>query len=167
MKSDRYFQCFLFLPAAPQTEKPESIPMPLPDIDIRDLIPHRDGMMLIGSILEVDEHRAVTCSVVSDQWPLVEKGYANPILLVELIAQTAGVNNGWARIKKRGLHSDKKGWLVGIKRADFFIDRIPVDTAIEACAENNFEYDNFREIRGTASVGGKIAARVILQVFQP
>lgn len=141
--------------------------MPLPNVDICDLIPHRDGMKLIDTILAVDEYRAVTRSVVSERWPLVEDGCASPILLVELVAQTAGVNNGWARIKKRGLQSEKKGWLVGIKRADFFIHRIPIDTAVEACAENYFEYDNFREVRGSASIGSEIAARVILQVFQP
>ena len=102
--------------------------MPLPNVDICDLIPHRDGMKLIDTILAVDEHRAVTRSVVSERWPLVEDGCASPILLVELVAQTAGVNNGWARIKKKGLHSEKKGWLVGIKRA--VIDRWEPDITL-------------------------------------
>lgn len=141
--------------------------MPLPNVAIEDLIPHRGRMKLIDDIIEVNEQRAVTRSVVTDQWPLVDQGAVNVLLLVELVAQTAGVNNGWARIKKRGLASDKKGWLVGIKRADFFVDRVPLHTEIIASAENHFEYDNFREIRGDARIGNKTVAEVVLQVFQP
>ena len=140
--------------------------MPLPDVSIEDLIPHRGRMKLIDDIVEVNEQRAVTRSVVTERWPLFDRGFVKAILLVELIAQTAGVNNGWERIKKRGPTSDKKGWLVGIKRADFFVDRIPLNTTIVASAENHFEYDSFREIRGDARIGKKIVAEVVLQVFQ-
>ena len=104
--------------------------MDRPDISIEDLIPHRGRMRLIHEILEVDEHRAVTRTVATEEWPLFDGQSVNPIVLVELVAQTAGVTNGWERIKTQGMDSEKKGWLVGIKKTSLFIDAIPLHTEI-------------------------------------
>ena len=37
------------------------------DINIEDLLPHRDRMLLIDEILEVDDKTAVTRATVTDQ----------------------------------------------------------------------------------------------------
>jgi predicted hotdog family 3-hydroxylacyl-ACP dehydratase len=37
------------------------------DIKIEDLLPHRDRMLLIDEILEVDHNMAVTCAIVNDR----------------------------------------------------------------------------------------------------
>ena len=136
------------------------------DISIEDLIPHRGRMRLIHEILEVDEHRAVTRAVVTEEWPFFDGKSVNPIVLVELVAQTAGVANGWERIKTQGMDSEKKGWLVGIKKTSFFIDAILVHTEIITSCENRFKYDNFREVLGWNRIGPNIVAEIALQVFQ-
>jgi predicted hotdog family 3-hydroxylacyl-ACP dehydratase len=140
--------------------------MNLEDIGIEDLIPHRGRMLLIDEIIDVDVNRAVTSAVVSEEWPLFDGKSANPIVLIELVAQTAGVANGWDRIQKRGLDSEKKGWLVGVKKADFFIDAIPLHTRIVTRCENTFKYDSFREIQGSSKIGPDIICEISLQVFQ-
>ncbi len=140
--------------------------MNLEDIGIEDLIPHRGRMLLIDEIIEVDENRAVTSAVVSEEWPLFDGKSANPIVLIELVAQTAGITNGWDRIQKRGLDSEKKGWLVGVKKADFSIDAIPLHTRIITRCENKFKYDSFREVQGFSQIGPDIVCEIALQVFQ-
>lgn len=140
--------------------------MNLDDIGIEDLIPHRGRMLLIDEIIAVDENRAVTSAVVSEAWPLFDGKSANPIVLIELVAQTAGIANGWERIQKRGLGSEKKGWLVGVKKADFSIDAIPLHTKIITRCENKFKYDSFREVQGSSQIGPDIVCEVALQVFQ-
>ena len=85
----------------------------------------------------------------------------------ELIAQTAGISNGLERIRKHGIDSEKKGWLVRIKKSRFFIDEIPIETRIVTHTEKIFEYDGFREMKGTARIGEKIVCEASLQVFQP
>jgi predicted hotdog family 3-hydroxylacyl-ACP dehydratase len=135
-------------------------------IRIEDLIPQRDRMLLIDEIIEVDDEKAVTGATVTDQWPFFDANGVNPLVLIELVAQTAGVTNGWVRIKQRGLDSEKKGWLVGIKQSRFFVDAISLNQRIITRAENQFEYESYRHIAGVARIGSAIVGEVTLQLIQ-
>ena len=80
-------------------------------VDIEELLPHRNGMKLIDSIIEVNEEGAVSESTVTDKWPLIEGDSINPIALIELVAQTAGICIGWEELKKRGrISRGRDGW---------------------------------------------------------
>jgi predicted hotdog family 3-hydroxylacyl-ACP dehydratase len=136
------------------------------DINIEDLLPHRDRMLLIDEILEIDDKAAVTRSTVTDQWPFFDGKTVDSIILIELVAQTAGINNGWVRLKTHGQDSEKEGWLVGIKQSRFFVDAVSLNDLIITKAENQFEYENYRHIAGFASIGSKIVGEVTLQLFQ-
>jgi hypothetical protein len=55
--------------------------------------------------------RSLISATVSDQWPFFDGQTVDSLILIELVAQTAGVTNGWVRIKQRGKDSEKKaGW---------------------------------------------------------
>jgi len=136
------------------------------DIKIEDLLPHRDRMLLIDEILEVDHHMAVTCAIVTDRWPLFNGNSVDPLVLIEVVAQTAGINNGWVRIQKHGKDSEKKGWLVGIKQSRFFVNTLALNDRIITHAENQFEYEGYRQILGTARIGSEVVGEVALQVIQ-
>jgi predicted hotdog family 3-hydroxylacyl-ACP dehydratase len=142
-------------------------PMNPRDMQIEDLIPHRGRMKLIDEILEMDENRAVTRSVVRATWPLFDGESVSPLVLIELVAQTAGVSNAWERIKARGIDSEKMGWLVGIKSSRFFVDAIALDTPIITSSQTEFRYEGFREMRGEARTGYRLLGEVVLQVYQP
>ena len=135
-------------------------------IRIEDLLPQRDRMLLIDEIIEVDDERAVTAATVTDQWPFYDANGVNPIVLIELVAQTAGVTNGWIRIKQRGKDSEKKGWIVGIKQSRFFVEAISLNQCIITRAENQFAYESYRHIAGVAKIGSKIVGEVTLQLIQ-
>lgn len=136
------------------------------DIRIEDLLPHRDRMLLIDEVLEVTDTTAVTCATVTDRWPLFDGQAVDSLILIELVAQTAGVNNGWVRIKQHGLDSEKKGWLVGIKQSRFLVDTLELNDRIITRAENKFEYEGYRQILGTARLDNKLIGEVALQVIQ-
>ncbi len=136
------------------------------DIRVEYLLPHRDSMKLIDEILEVDEEKAVARSVVTDRWPFVDVKSVNPMVLIELVAQTAGISNSWEGIKKHGENFQRKGWLVGIKHARFFGGTLFINTQIITRAENLFKFENYREIMGTAKINSDIVAEVILQLVQ-
>ncbi len=135
-------------------------------IRIEDLLPQRDRMLLIDEIIAVDDERAVTAATVTDQWPFYDANGVNPIVLIELVAQTAGVTNGWFRIKQRGKDSEKKGWLVGIKQSRFFINAISLNQRIITWAENQYAYESYRHITGIARIGSEIVGEVTLQLIQ-
>jgi predicted hotdog family 3-hydroxylacyl-ACP dehydratase len=136
------------------------------DNNIEDLLPHRDRMLLIDEILEIDDKAAVTRATVTDQWPFFNGKTVDSLVLIELVAQTAGVSNGWFRINQRGKESEKKGWLVGIKQSILFIDAISLNQRIITRAENQFQYESYRHISGIARIDSEIVGEVTLQLIQ-
>lgn len=133
---------------------------------LEDLLPHRGDMVLIDEVLEVDRISAVTRSVVKKGWPLADRDGVRSLILVELAAQTAGVCNGWDRIKSQGVNSDKTGYLVGIKRARFHVARVPFAVTVVARADNTYSFGNLREVSCTVHRQDTCLAEIILQVFQ-
>lgn len=136
------------------------------NLTIEDLLPHRDDMLLITDILEVDSNHAKTLCRVEKSWPMAEKRGVHPLILVELAAQTAGVCNGWDRIQTLGRDSEKMGWLVGIKKADFFIDNLPFGRSIESDAENTHNFANLREVYCEQHMNNTLIGKITLQLFQ-
>ncbi len=139
---------------------------PFNDLSLEDLLPHRGRMLLIRDVLEVDAGHAVTRSVVDESWPMVKGDGVPPLVLVELAAQTAGVCNGWDRIQSRGLDSNQMGWLVGIKKTDFFIDTLQVGSAVITRSENTYNFENLREVSCTMYLDDTLIGRATLQLFQ-
>ena len=136
------------------------------DVRIEELLVHRDRMLLIRQIMAVDMRRAVALSTVSDQWPLVDGQGVSPLVLVEVTAQTAGIYNSWRLHQEQGPDADHRGWLVGIKHAEFFVDHLPFGTNIITEAQNRFEYEGYREIQGISAINGQTAADITLQIVQ-
>ncbi len=136
------------------------------DFTVEDLLPHRDAMLLVDEILMVNETKATTLCRVATTWPMAEEDGVSPIIFVELAAQTAGVCNGWGRMQKLGKDSEKMGWLVAVKRADFHVDRLPFGLEVTAKSENTMAYDNFREVTSHLYHGDTLLAEVVLQLYQ-
>lgn len=131
-----------------------------------DFLPHRSRMRLIDEIVEVNEKTAVTHATVTDQWPFFGNESVNSLVLIELVAQTAGISNCWEGIRKHGDRFVTKGWLVGIKQSHFYIHSIPMNTLITTRTENQFLFENFIEILGTVEIASTIAAEIWLQLVQ-
>jgi len=135
------------------------------DFDIEKLIPHRNRMKLVDRIVEIDAEKAVTISTVKERWPLFKDGCVNPMVLIEIAAQTAGVYVGWNERKKRNGKFSGKGWLVGIKKATFYLDRISLNTRIITSVVKRMDIDHYLQFWGTAKVDSDIIGDVGLQLF--
>jgi len=136
------------------------------NVEIDELIPHRRPLRLIDEILEVDQDSAVTASTVAEHWPLFANGSVDPIVLIELVAQTALAHRGYTQIKKSAAAVVSKGFLVGVKSADFFIHEIPLHTRIITRSTTRVLLENFREISGIARIGENIIGEITLQSLQ-
>lgn len=123
-------------------------------------------MKLIDEIIELDDDHCITAATVSSRWPLYRDGYVHPIILIELTAQSAGVNFGWHEMHKKK-PSNRLGWLVGIKKARFFRDRIPVNSRIVISIDDHKRDDVYAEIKGTARLDSEVIGEMELQVFRP
>lgn len=135
-------------------------------LTIEDLLPHRGGMLLVGEVVTLSLEKTVTRSMVAPHWPLTDPHGVRPLILVELAAQTAGINNGWRNRVDKGVAANQGGWIVGVKTARFSIDRLPLDAEIFVTSENRFAFDGFREVDAVATVDGLPAAEITLQLMQ-
>ncbi len=140
--------------------------MPMVDVSIEELIPHRRQMKLIDEIVEVDEETAVTESVVKDHWPLFRGDSVSPFILIELAAQTAGVFIGWKELKKEGRDlGGSKGWLVGIKEASFCPEKISLDSRIRVSSRKKSSFEAYHEVVAIAEIGSQVVGEVELQII--
>jgi predicted hotdog family 3-hydroxylacyl-ACP dehydratase len=133
---------------------------------LEDILPHRGDMLLLSEVLEADCDYAVTTAVIRSSMPLADTDGVRPLLMVELAAQTAGVCNGLDRIRAHGIESDKKGWLVGIKRATFHVDCLPLGKTVVTRSENSHVYDKLREVSSLLHMDGVLIGEVTLQLYQ-
>jgi predicted hotdog family 3-hydroxylacyl-ACP dehydratase len=138
--------------------------MPLPDIDIESLIPHRDRIKMISKMLEITPESAVATATVSSHWPLCDGNAVSPIVLIEVVAQTGAAIDGYKR--KLQLKTNGKGLLVGIKDARFTVCAIPVGTQIVASVKNSYTFEKYSVISGTVKAGKEILAEVTLQALR-
>ena len=139
---------------------------PIDAVNVESLLPHRGRMLLVDEILAVSDDEASTRSIARGDWPLCADGSINPLILVELVAQTAGIHNSLKRIEQRGRGEPTRGWLVGVKSARFHVDVIaPGDTVVTTTA-NAFVFENLREIKGRVTIDGQPAADVVLQIVE-
>ncbi len=138
----------------------------LSDYSLEDILPHRGGMLLLSEILEADREYAVTAALIRASMPLRDANGVQPLLMVELAAQTAGVCNGLDRILAQGLDSDKRGWLVGIKRAVFHVESLPFGKTVLTRSENSHVYDKLREVSSVLHMDGNLVGEVTLQLYQ-
>ncbi len=136
------------------------------DVTLEDLLPHRDTMLLVEEIVEVDDVRALTRSRVSSTWPIAGDNGVSPLVLVELAAQTAGVCNGWKRVRRLGRDSDNSGLLVAVKKAEFYCENLQFGMVVTASSENTMDFDNFLEVTSRLFHGDELLADIVLQVYQ-
>jgi 3-hydroxymyristoyl/3-hydroxydecanoyl-(acyl carrier protein) dehydratase len=134
-------------------------------IDLDELVPHRGRMRLVGGIVEVSEGRCITRSRIDGSWPLCDGASSSPVVLVELVAQTASALMGWERreIERMG----GRGFLVGVRRATFAGGRIPVGADLIATVTTVLRRDNYATFEGRVESGGAMVASVEIQAIRP
>ena len=122
------------------------------NIPAADFLPHTAPMLLVHTLLAVDE-RTVTCEAVLDDavTPFLDADNALPAwFLVEMIAQTIGVWAGW-HDRARGLEL-QSGLLLGCRQFTCVQPAFPPGTRLRIHAEKLVE-DN-----GTGSVDAQVFA---------
>ncbi len=134
------------------------------NIDIDNLIPHREKIKIVTGVHDIQDMSAVSSATVTSEWPLYDGQAADSLVLIEAIAQTAAIVEGYKR-KQRG-ESGVKGWLVGIKNAEFYVDRIPVGTHLLILLESKYSFDNYGVVEGTVKCGENILVTATLQAMR-
>lgn len=133
-------------------------------IDIESLIPHREPIRIITDVIELEDNAGTAAAVVNDRWPLCDGASVQSLILIEAIAQTAAIVEG-AKRQRQG-KSATKGWLVGIKSADFKQDTIPVGTRITVSVKSLYAMESYGVIEGIVKSGDDVLLTAILQAMR-
>jgi predicted hotdog family 3-hydroxylacyl-ACP dehydratase len=133
-------------------------------IDIDSIIPHREPIKIVSEVIDAQDDSGIATAVVKPTWPLYEEGGVKSLVLIEAVAQTAAVIEGYKRIKQG--KSAVKGWLVGIKNAQFNVEKIPDNTRLIINVNSKYSIDNYAVIEGTVKNGENILATMVLQALR-
>ncbi len=133
-------------------------------IDIESLIPHREPIKIISEIIELSDNFGETAAVVNERWPLCDGFAVQSLVFIEAIAQTAAIVEG-SKQRREG-KGDIKGWLVGIKSAEFKRDTVPVGTRIVVQARSLYVFEQYGVIEGIVKSGDDILLTAILQAMR-
>lgn len=139
---------------------------PLSIDQIRELLPHREPMLLVDRVLEITATTTVAEKLVSANEPhfrghFPERPVMPGVLIVEALAQAAGIGILWnyPEFRGRGLA------LVGIDKARFRRPVVPGDVLRLSVTKQTRRGDLWR-CTGSATVQGERAADAeILAVF--
>lgn len=135
-------------------------------IDVEQLIPHRLPMRLVEAVVRVDDESIKTTALVREAWPTARDGRVQTLMLIELIAQTAAVLQGW-----RERHKNKAGiggLLVGIPEAKAHAATIPVGTQLVCSVQLSHGLQNYLAFTGqVADVDSVVWLTGSIQAFRP
>ena len=129
-----------------------------------DLLPHEPPLILVDRIISLDKKGAVAVADIKPSWPLFHNGQVPVIILIEALAQVAGIWAGWKRI------SDDKtppvGYLVGIKKASFHADFINKGASLEISTKVYVQRNNFIVMDCMGRLSGNKVLEACLQLVQ-
>jgi predicted hotdog family 3-hydroxylacyl-ACP dehydratase len=133
-------------------------------VDIEALIPHREPIKIITDVIAFQGDSGITAAVVNENWPLYDGHAVNPLVLIEAIAQTSAIVEGHKRMLQG--KSGVKGWLVGIKSAEFFTDVLRLGTRITVSVKSLYAMESYGVIEGIVKAGDDILATAVLQAIR-
>jgi predicted hotdog family 3-hydroxylacyl-ACP dehydratase len=136
-----------------------------PPCGVEGLVPHRERMKLVRTLERVGDDWAETAAVVDESWPTYADGGVEPVVLVELIAQSVGVHTGWVRRHIEAMGG--RGLLVGVRRATFAPGRVACGTPLLARVEQVRQVENYVVYTGAVRDGDRVLCELELQAFRP
>lgn len=133
--------------------------------DLEDFIPHRGAMRLVDRLGQVDDDQAEVFSRVRADWPLVEDGQADPLVLIEVVAQAAASLAGYRKRNEERLGG--RGWLVGVRRTELSTADLPVGTELTVHIRVDYQLKDYAVFQGQVQAEGRKLAEVEVQTFKP
>lgn len=132
---------------------------------VEDFIPQRRPMLLVDEFVQATWTQAEVSTEVRDTWPLASDGQVDPVVLIELVAQTAGVLAGWR--KREQEKQGGRGWLVGVRKTKIFIESLALGAKLRSFVQVAYEMESYAVFIGRVELDGEEIAVVEIQTFQP
>jgi 3-hydroxymyristoyl/3-hydroxydecanoyl-(acyl carrier protein) dehydratase len=136
--------------------------MNIEDINIKDLIPQREPVVMVGKLLSATENSVTTALEISATNIFCQNGYFQECGLIENIAQTAAALNGYAAL----LQNDKVklGYIGAVK--NLVIHALPaVNSVIETTVSLENRVLNVDIIKGIIRQNNSVIAECEMKIF--
>lgn len=132
------------------------------DIDIRELIPHREPILMVDRLVNVGRNSAETIYRVKSDHFLLEDETLGEVALIEHIAQSAAAFAGY-KAKKAGETHPSVGYIGEIK--NFHYDRCPyIGEVLRTNVIFELEIGNLSVVNGVTCVDGRKIAEAQLKI---
>jgi radical SAM protein with 4Fe4S-binding SPASM domain len=126
------------------------------------LVPHEPPMRLVDSLLLVGERKAAADAVVDESCIFLdEEGNLDPVALVEMLAQTAALFNGF---RTRHLEPDSAGFLLGVKNFKVH-EPVRVKDRLRINAAKDVGFGAFSMVNGTIERDGVRVAEGQIKIY--
>ena len=133
------------------------------DTDIRELIPQRDPICMVGRLLRVEGNVAETCFTVrADNFFLDDDGLLAETGVMEHIAQSASAYAGW-RARQRGAQTAPLGFIGEVKKYRCY-RRPAVGEALHTTVTLLTEFDSILVIGAETRVADEVVAETQMKV---
>ncbi|MFO1390566.1 hypothetical protein [Cellvibrio sp.] len=131
-------------------------------IDIKQLIPHGDGMVVLDDVVSWDNQRIHCRShLVAGCNALIDSHAVNPAIFIEYAAQAAAVHAG---LLQTGLGEKRAAYIGAVKNAQWATESLPLPLEIDIVAEALMASDSGAIYEVTVKTAGAdvFASRLIL-----
>ena len=136
--------------------------MDVSGIDIIELIPQREPMVMVGALKSVKENSLTSSLVISEDNIFSQDGYFREEGLIENIAQTAAAMGGYASLK--GGSKVNKGYIGSIRK--LLVYQLPrVGSSIETTVELQGNVMNIDIVYGAVRLGDRVIAECEMRIF--
>lgn len=129
------------------------------------IIPHRDSMLLIHELVQARGGNGTATTRIGDGHIAVDRsGTLDPLVFVELTAQTYAVVKGWEIMQDGG--EFPIGFLVGVQKSDV-LGQAHVGDEVAIHVETAGEFEGFAVVEGTVRRGDEILAELKIKLWVP
>jgi predicted hotdog family 3-hydroxylacyl-ACP dehydratase len=134
--------------------------------DLERLLPHRRPMRLVETMDRVDDASIDTSAVVRDTWPTAEGDSVRTLVLIELIAQSAAVLQGWRERHEK--ETGIGGLLVGIQQLTPMRPTLPIGTRLQCKVRITHGATNYLAFEGEVKDdAGVVWLTGAIQAYRP
>ena len=132
--------------------------------DVLRLIPQRPPMVMIDSLLEIQESKTFTTLTVRADNPFFKDGYLREPGIIENIAQTAAAGAGYRMSLQNPAGEPPVGFIGALK--NLVIHSLPAEgELLETEVDIEFEVMDATLIKGFIKIGKKFVAECEMKIF--
>lgn len=130
----------------------------------RDLLPHREPMVLLDTVDRIDDSVARCSVTVRSDMPFVAFASVPSVLAVELIAQTVGIHVGHACTLAG--EPIRVGYLIGVRTAEMLVDSFEVGDELTIEVRHLVGDHSLATYSGSVTRGGSVVATASVNVYR-